>query len=61
MGFLFVCGGECFFFLFVCFVKVFLLWFICFVFVVKGAWWMPWHAKPMKDVEGCVKPRGVVN
>ena len=31
------------------------------VFVIKGAWWMPWHAEPMKDVKGCVKPRGVVN
>ena len=20
------------------------------VFVTKGAWWMPWHAEPMKDV-----------
>ena len=36
---------------------------LCVYFVVccKGAWWMPWHAKPMKDVEGCVMPRGVVN
>ena len=31
------------------------------VFVIEGAWWMPWHAEPMKDVKGCVKPRGVVN
>ena len=22
------------------------------VFVIKGAWWMPWHAEPMKDVKG---------
>ena len=22
----------------------------CCVFVVKGTWWMPWHAGPMKDV-----------
>ena len=20
------------------------------VFVIEGAWWMPWHAEPMKDV-----------
>ena len=31
---------------------------IC-VFCFRGAWWMPWYAKPMKDVIGCVKPRGV--
>jgi len=36
------------------------VWVVC-VFVIKGAWWMPWHAEPMKDVKGCVKPRGVVN
>ena len=29
------------------------------VFCFEGAWWMPWYAKPMKDVIGCVKPRGV--
>ena len=29
------------------------------VFCFWGAWWMPWYAKPMKDVIGCVKPRGV--
>ena len=40
------------------------VYFLCVVvcvFVIKGAWWMPWHAEPMKDVKGCVKPRGVVN
>ena len=30
---------------------------LCFLFL--GAWWMPGYAKPMKDVIGCVKPRGV--
>ena len=39
---------------------LFVVWVVC-VFVIKGAWWMPWHAEPMKDVKGCVKPRGVVN
>ena len=29
------------------------------VFCFLGAWWMPGYAKPMKDVIGCVKPRGV--
>jgi hypothetical protein len=23
----------------------------------KGARWMPWRQKPMKDVDGCDKPR----
>lgn len=32
-----------------------------FVLFVKGARWMPWHDKPMKDVEGRDSPRGVVN
>ena len=40
--------------------RIFVVWVVC-VFVIKGAWWMPWHAEPMKDVKGCVKPRGVVN
>ena len=40
--------------------RAFLCVVVC-VFVIKGAWWMPWHAEPMKDVKGCVKPRGVVN
>ena len=30
---------------------------LCFLF--EGARWMPGYAKPMKDVIGCVKPRGV--
>lgn len=37
---------------------------VCCVFLCvccKGARWMPWYAEPMKDVQGCVKPRGVVN
>ena len=36
---------------------------VCFVCgqVVKGTRWMPWHQEPMKDVGGCVKPRGVAN
>ena len=29
------------------------------VFCIEGARWMPGYAKPMKDVIGCVKPRGV--
>ena len=24
----------------------------------KGTRWMPWHQEPMKDAEGCDKPRG---
>ncbi len=24
---------------------------------IKGTWWMPWRQKPMKDVDGCDKPR----
>jgi hypothetical protein len=24
----------------------------------KGTRWMPWHQEPMKDVDGCDKPRG---
>ena len=27
----------------------------------EGAWWMPWHRQPMKDVVSCDKPRGVAN
>ena len=23
----------------------------------KGMRWMPWHQEPMKDVDGCDKPR----
>ena len=23
----------------------------------KGAWWMPWHEKAMKDAVSCDKPR----
>lgn len=29
--------------------------------VVEGIRWMPWHQEPMKDVGGCVKPRGVAS
>jgi hypothetical protein len=29
--------------------------------VGKGARWMPRHQEPMKDVGGCVKPRGAAN
>ena len=29
--------------------------------VVKGTRWMPGHQEPMKDVGGCVKPRGAAN
>ena len=55
-----ICARDaCFFVCVVCAV----IFFFCVYFVVccKGTWWMPWHAKPMKDVEGCVMPRGVVN
>jgi len=24
---------------------------------IKGTRWMPWRQKPMKDVDGCDKPR----
>lgn len=46
-----------------CIVDVSIFIFLCVVFFVacKGAWWMPWHAEPMKDVEGRDRPRGVVN
>src|SRR4051795_7801555 len=27
----------------------------------KGAWWMPWQKKAMKDVASCDKPRGAAN
>jgi hypothetical protein len=30
--------------------------FLC-VQVVLGAWWMPWHQEPMKDVGACDIPR----
>ena len=23
---------------------------VCLCLLLKGAWWMPWHAGPMKDV-----------
>jgi hypothetical protein len=36
-------------------------WVVCGGQVFKGAWWMPWHQEPMKDVGACVKPRGVGN
>ena len=55
-------NGCCLFFLFCGFV---LGIFCCLcvknvcVFCFLGAWWMPGYAKPMKDVIGCVKPRGV--
>ena len=29
--------------------------------VTKGAWWMPWQKKAMKDVASCDKPRGAAN
>ena len=29
--------------------------------VVEGAWWMPWHQGPMKDVGVCDIPRGAGN
>jgi hypothetical protein len=35
--------------------------FVCVVEVVEGAWWMPWHRDPMKDVGVCDIPRGVGN
>ena len=27
----------------------------------KGAWWMPWCQKAMKDVVSCDKPRGAAS
>jgi hypothetical protein len=33
---------------------------VCFQ-VVEGAWWMPWHQGPMKDVGACDIPRGAGN
>ena len=36
------------FFVCVCFVCV--LGYSCVCLLFKGAWWMPWHAEPMKDV-----------
>ena len=36
-------------------------WVVCGGQVCKGAWWMPWHQEPMKDVGACDKPRGVGN
>src|SRR5215204_4222975 len=27
----------------------------------RGTGWMPWRQEPMKDVAGCVKPRGVAS
>ena len=50
-----------FFVKFTCVATRMILCVVVCVFVIKGAWWMPWHAEPMKDVKGCVKPRGVVN
>lgn len=45
------------------FSAVFLLWLFLVVCVLccKGAWWMPWHDRPMKDVRGCDRPRGAAN
>lgn len=37
------------------------LYCLCVLLCWKGTRWMPWYAEPMKDVKGCVKPRGVVN
>ena len=56
-------NGCCLFFLFCGFVLgifccLCVKKFVC-VFCFLGAWWMPGYAKPMKDVIGCVKPRGV--
>ena len=34
---------------------------VCCGQVVKGAWWMPWHREPMKDVGACEMPWGVGN
>lgn len=42
------------------FVHVLVFWrlIVC-VFCFLGTRWMPGHGKLMKDVVGCVKPRGV--
>lgn len=47
--------------------SIFVAFLFCvFVLIVvwqamKGAWWMPWHQEPMKDVGACDKPWGVGN
>jgi len=28
---------------------------------MKSTRWMPWHLEPMKDVDGCDKPRGAAD
>ena len=38
------------FFVCVCFLIVCVLGYSCVCLLFKGAWWMPWHAEPMKDV-----------
>ena len=57
LGWLVVVGVVCencivdasiLFFVCVCFVCV--LGYSCVCLLFKGAWWMPWHAEPMKDV-----------
>jgi hypothetical protein len=44
--------------------SIFFLCFVCLFWcsqVVEGAWWMPWHQGPMKDVGACDIPRGAGN
>ena len=55
----FFCLISCFLCCFVCVFRVahHRWWCVC----CKGARWMPGHVKPMKDVKGCVKPRGVAD
>ena len=56
----FFCLISCFLCCFVCVFRVAhhqIGWCVC----CKGARWMPGHVKPMKDVKGCVKPRGVAD
>jgi hypothetical protein len=70
-GALAVCGGGAgvglLFELWIVDASIFVAFLFCvFVLIVvwqamKGAWWMPWHREPKKDVGACDKPWGVGN
>jgi hypothetical protein len=56
-------GGALFFEFCIVDASIFLL-LLCLFWcsqVVEGAWWMPWHQGPMKDVGACDIPRGAGN
>jgi hypothetical protein len=58
-----VSGGALFFEFCIVDASIFLL-LLCLFWcsqVVEGAWWMPWHQGPMKDVGACDIPRGAGN